>query len=103
MGNFNSSDSARKLKDAHGKNCIKRYKCLVTSAGDLSPSSTAVLGIKPAPGPATPICLRSGHAYTPTGVQGEVLTMTTRSQGGIMFTSSINRTEAVSRICKFAV
>ena len=59
----------------------KWYKCLVTSAGDLSPSSTAVLGIKPAPGPATPICLRTGHAYTPTGAQGEVLTMTTRSQG----------------------
>ena len=52
-----------------------RYKCLVTSAGDLSPSSTAVLGIKPAPGPATPICPRTGHAYTPTGVQGEVLTI----------------------------
>ena len=52
----------------------KWYKCLVIRSGDLSPSSTAVLGIKPAPGPATPICLRSGHAYTPTGVQGGILT-----------------------------
>ena len=63
------------------------YKCL---AGDLSPSSTGpVLGIKPAPGPATPICLRSGHTYTPSGLQGEILTTfhQVTGTGGILYTS----------------
>ena len=56
------------------------YKCL---AGDLSPSSTGpVLGIKPGPGPATPICLRSGHTYTPSGLQGEILTTFHQVTGG---------------------
>ena len=69
------------------------YKCL---AGDLSPSSTGpVLGIKPATGPATPICLRSGHTYTPSGLQGEILTTfhQVTGTGGILYTS-IKKTEA---------